>query len=86
MYATPVVYSVSLIPEQTQWLGLTVPAKSLYALNPMVGVIEGFRCALLGTREMPWGLLGIGALTATAMLFTGALFFRHKERVFADVA
>ncbi len=77
MYAAPVVYPASLIPEQY---------RLLYALNPMVGVIEGFRAALLGTRAMPWEFIGIGAVVALCLFFTGAVYFRFKERIFADVA
>jgi lipopolysaccharide transport system permease protein len=52
----------------------------------MVGVIEGFRSALLGTRTMPWQYLGIGSLMAVFFFVTGALYFRSMERYFADVA
>ena len=77
MYASPVIYATSIIPEKYQ---------ILYALNPMVGVIEGFRAALLGTRAMPWDLLGVGSLMAVAFFLSGALYFRSMERYFADVA
>ena len=77
MYASPVVYPTTLIPEQY---------RLLYAINPMVGVIEGFRSALLGTQPMPWDLIGIGMISTLAILFTGLAFFRSKERIFADVA
>jgi lipopolysaccharide transport system permease protein len=77
MYASPVIYPTSDIPERFQ---------TLYALNPMVGVIEGFRSALLGTRGMPWEYLGIGAGMAVIFFITGALYFRSMERYFADVA
>ena len=77
MYAAPVVYPTSLIPERYQLL---------YAINPMVGVIEGFRAALLGTRPMPWDFIAIGAASALVIALTGALYFRRKERIFADVA
>lgn len=77
MYAAPVVYPTSLIPG---------PYQRLYAINPMVGVIEGFRSALLGTRPMPWDLIGIGAVSAVGLLLSGMLYFRSKERLFADVA
>jgi lipopolysaccharide transport system permease protein len=77
MYASPVIYATSIIPEKYQ---------ILYALNPMVGVIEGFRSALLGTRAMPWDLLGVGALMSIAFFLSGALYFRSMERYFADVA
>lgn len=77
MYASPVVYPASLIPDQWRWL---------YAINPMVGVIEGFRAALLGTQPMPWSMIGIGAISATTILISGLTFFRRKEKIFADVA
>jgi lipopolysaccharide transport system permease protein len=77
MYASPVIYSASIIPAKWQ---------SIYALNPMVGVIEGFRAALLGTGPMPWGWIGIGAASALGLLMTGLLYFRRQERLFADVA
>lgn len=77
MYAAPVVYPASLVPEKYQLL---------YALNPMVGVIEGFRAALLSSRPMPWDLIGIGAAVATVLFIIGISYFRRKEHVFADVA
>jgi lipopolysaccharide transport system permease protein len=77
MYAAPVVYPASLIPPRWQLA---------YALNPMVGVIEGFRAALLGTRPMPWDLLAVGGGSAVVIAVTGCLYFRAKERLFADVA
>ena len=77
MYAAPVVYPTSIIPEQY---------RSFYAINPMVGVIEGFRSCLLGTRPMPWDFLAIGSVTAIVLFVSGAYYFRRKERVFADVA
>ena len=76
MYAVPVVYPVSLVPDQY---------RLLYSLNPMVGVIEGFRSALLGTNPMPWEMLGIGIVTALVIAVSGALYFRRMERIFADV-
>lgn len=76
MYSAPVVYPASSVPEQYQML---------YALNPMVGVIEGFRAALLHTRPIPWDFIGLGSIVATIMLVWGALYFRKMEKVFADV-
>lgn len=76
MYACPVVYPTSLIPEKWRFL---------YALNPMVGVIEGFRAALLGTISMPWDLIGISTLSSVIIFFSGLMFFNYKERIFADV-
>jgi lipopolysaccharide transport system permease protein len=77
MYAAPVVYPLTLIPENY---------RLFYGLNPMVGVIEGFRAALLGTRPMPWDLLALGCITASMIFIAGALYFRRLERFFADVA
>ena len=77
MYAAPVVYPASLIPDGWRWF---------YALNPMVGVIEGFRSALLGTNPMPWGYIVLGFIVALTLAVTGIFYFHFKERVFADVA
>jgi len=77
MYAAPVVYPASLIPQKY---------RLLYGLNPMAGVIEGFRAALLGSRPMPWDLITVGSIMAIVFAFTGALYFRRMERIFADVA
>jgi lipopolysaccharide transport system permease protein len=77
LFATPIAYPASLVPDR--W-------RTLYALNPMVGVVEGFRWALLGTGHAPWGpLFGVSALTTLVVLVTGAFFFRRVERTFADV-
>jgi lipopolysaccharide transport system permease protein len=81
MYAAPVVMPVSLIAEH---FGETV--KLFYGLYPMAGVIEGFRSAILGHNPMPWDLIGMGSLTSVVVFFTGALYFKRKERIFADVA
>jgi lipopolysaccharide transport system permease protein len=86
MYCAPVVYPASLIPETYAYGGFVYYPRLYYALNPMVGVIEGIRSALLGTTPMPWALVGIGALSATFIAVTGCLYFRRKERLFADVA
>jgi len=76
MYAAPVVYPASSVPEQY---------RLLYGLFPMAGVIEGFRSALLGTNPMPWDLLAVGCGVAIFVFITGALYFRRMERIFADV-
>ena len=81
MYAAPVVWPVSLISEK-----FGESAKLIYGLYPMAGVIEGFRSALLGHNPMPWDLIGMGTLTAVILFITGALYFKRKERIFADVA
>lgn len=76
MYAAPVVYPASAVPEQF---------RLLYSLFPMAGVIEGFRSALLGTVPMPWDMIAVGTLSASVIAFTGALYFRRMEAIFADV-
>lgn len=76
MYAAPVVWSVSLVPSQY---------RLLYGLYPMAGVIDGFRSALLG-RPFSWDIIAVGAVSATLLFVTGALYFRRTERIFADVA
>jgi lipopolysaccharide transport system permease protein len=76
MFATPVAYSSSLIPE---------PWRRWYGLNPMAGVVEGFRWALLGKSEGP-GLMLWVSLAAVLFLLTGGLFyFRRTEATFADI-
>ena len=77
MYAAPVVYPASKVPESWRFW---------YALNPMVGVIEGFRAALLGTQPMPWHFIIPGSIVAVVLFVFGALYFRRMERIFADVA
>ena len=76
MYASPVAYASSIVPEQ--WI-------ALYSLNPMVGVIEGFRWALLGQGEFSWVSFGISLAVGLVVFFAGALVFRRIERSFADV-
>jgi lipopolysaccharide transport system permease protein len=75
-FATPIAYPASLLAER--W-------RLLYGLNPMVGVVEGFRWALLGTGN-PLGLaMLVSSAAALTLLLTGAFFFRRLERTFADV-
>lgn len=77
MYLSPVLYPASLVPERY---------RLIYALNPMVGVISGFRSCLLGEPAMPWDQIAIGGAVSAFFLVTGALYFRRSERLFADVA
>lgn len=77
MYAAPVVYPASKVPDNYLFW---------YSLNPMVGVIEGFRSALLGTHPMPWDMVGIGAAVSIVLFVFGTFYFRKMEKVFADVA
>lgn len=76
MYASPVAYSVTIVPERWQWV---------YGLNPMVGVIEGFRWALLG-KAAPNAEIMLVSLGAILLLLTSGLFyFKKMERTFADI-
>ena len=76
LFATPIAYPSSLLSE---------PWRTVYGLNPMVGVVEGFRWALLGTDTAPGKMVFVSALIATALLISGAFYFRRMERTFADV-
>jgi len=76
MYASPVLYSTSLIPAKWRWL---------YGLNPMVGVIEGFRWALLGKSAPDVQMMLISLGVVGIVLVTGLFFFRKMEKTFADV-
>jgi len=75
MYSAPIVYSSSSLPEKY---------RIIYSLNPIVGVIEGFRACLLGT-PMPWAYICPGIVTALTLLISGVLYFNRMERVFVDV-
>jgi len=77
MYLAPVVYPASLIPAEY---------RLLYGINPMVGVIEGFRSALIGTNPMPWDFIIVGTIAAILIFLSGAMYFKRMERIFADVA
>lgn len=77
MYAAPVVWPASLIPEAY---------RGWYAFYPMAGVIEGFRSAILGQQPMPWEMLAKGSLVAVVIFLLGALYYRKTEQGFADVA
>ncbi len=76
LFATPIAYSSSLLPEQYQ---------VLYGLNPMVGVVEGFRWALIGVDMPSLPMLGLSALAAVTILIGGLFYFRRLEKTFADV-
>jgi lipopolysaccharide transport system permease protein len=76
MFASPVVYPVSLVPEK--W-------RILYSLNPMAGVIEGFRWALLGTAVPDFGAMALSATVILVLLVCGIAYFNRVERTFADV-
>ena len=76
MFATPIAYPSSLLHE---------PWKTVYGLNPMAGVIEGFRWALLGTDTVPGPIIAVSSMAAVAMLLSGAMYFRRMEKTFADI-
>ena len=77
MYASPVAYSTTLIPEG--------PWRVVYGLNPMAGVVQGFRWALLGVGSPPSALMAASVAIAAVLLISGAVYFRRAERTFADV-
>ena len=76
MFISPVVYPSSMVPE---------PWRALYRINPMAGVIEGFRWALLGTDSSLGLETAVSALVALILLISGIFYFRRMERTFADV-
>ena len=76
MFATPIAYPSSLLPKF---------ARTLYGLNPLAGVVEGFRWALLGAKTTPGPMLAVSAAAALALLFGGAIYFRRMEKTFADL-
>jgi lipopolysaccharide transport system permease protein len=76
MYATPIAYPLSLIPEGWQ---------ALYAINPMVGVVEGFRWALLGGSDLQPAPLMVSIAVVVGLFVSGLLYFRRSEDSFADV-
>jgi lipopolysaccharide transport system permease protein len=75
LFITPIAYPASMIPEKWQLL---------YALNPMTGVVEGFRWALLGVKEAPSPMIAVSSTIAVLLLITGLFYFRRMERTFAD--
>lgn len=76
MYLSPIVYSSSLIPER--W-------RPVYSLNPLVGVIDGFRWAMLGQGQPDWTMLAVSFSVVMAMFISGLYYFRRVEQTFADI-
>jgi lipopolysaccharide transport system permease protein len=76
MFATPIAYPSTLLPE---------PWRTLYGINPMAGVVEGFRWALLGSKTAPGPIIAVSSLAAVVLLISGAFYFRRMEKTFADV-
>jgi lipopolysaccharide transport system permease protein len=76
LFATPIAYPSSLLSE---------PWRTIYGINPMVGVVEGFRWALLGAHTAPGPIISVSSFTAVGLLISGAYYFRRMEKTFADV-
>jgi lipopolysaccharide transport system permease protein len=76
LFSTPIAYPSSLLPE---------PWRTLYGINPMAGVVEGFRWALLGTGKAPGAIVIVSSIMAIGLMLSGAFFFRRLEKTFADV-
>ncbi|MCB0164533.1 MAG: ABC transporter permease [Anaerolineae bacterium] len=76
LFATPIAYPSSLLSE---------PWRTLYAINPMVGVVEGFRWALLGTDTAPGPIIIVSSVVTLVLLVSGMFYFRRMEKTFADV-
>jgi lipopolysaccharide transport system permease protein len=75
IYSAPILYTASSIPEHY---------RILYSINPIVGVIEGFRACLLGT-PMPWEYIYPGMISCIVLLVLGAMYFKRMERIIVDV-
>src|SRR6266851_3354594 len=76
LFVTPIAYPSSLLHQ---------PWRTIYGLNPMVGVVEGFRWALLGTNTAPGPIIAVSSTAAIVILITGAFYFRRMEKTFADI-
>ena len=86
LYLSPVGFSSERVPEIWFWHGLYIPARLLYSFNPMVGVIDGFRWALLrGQITLWWPSIQLSIVLTTALCLSGIWYFRKMERTFADV-
>jgi len=76
MYASPVVYETSRIPERWRFI---------YSFNPLVGVIDGFRWAVLGNAQPDFGVMAVSTIMILFLLFGGIVYFKRMERTFADL-
>ena len=76
LFATPIAYPSSLLSE---------PWKTIYGINPMVGVVEGFRWVLLGTETAPGAMIYVSSLVALCLLVSGVFYFKRVEKYFTDV-
>jgi len=76
MFVSPVIYPIDKIPAG--------PLRVAFALNPMTGVVEGFRWALLGVKEAPSPMIAVSSIIAILLMVSGLFYFRRMERTFAD--
>jgi lipopolysaccharide transport system permease protein len=76
MYLTPIVYASSMVPKRYH---------ALYSLNPLVGVVDGFRWAMLGQSSPDWTILAVSSVVVLALLVSGLYYFRRLEQTFADI-
>jgi lipopolysaccharide transport system permease protein len=77
MFITPIAYPSSLIENEV--------LRAIYGINPMAGVVEGFRWALLGTDSAPGPVIIVSSIAAVLLLISGLYYFRRMEKTFADV-
>lgn len=76
MFASPIVYPSSMLPE---------PYRLIYALNPMAGIIEGFRASIIGSHAFPFGIIAVSSTSAIVLFCTSLVYFNRIERFFADI-
>ena len=76
LFVTPIAYPSSLLSE---------PWRTVYGINPMAGVVDGFRWALLGTETAPGPMMAVSVIVALVIFVSGAFYFRRMEQSFADV-
>lgn len=76
MFASPIVYPTSIVPVKYQLF---------YAINPVVGIIEGFRASLLGNIPFPWHIILVSAITSIILFISGLIYFQQVERFFSDI-
>jgi len=76
LFITPIIYPSSVLPEDYRWL---------LALNPLSGLIEAFRFALVPTQQMNWSLLGLSLASSAVIFVVGVIYFKRTERAFADI-
>ena len=86
LYTTPIFKMTGQIPEHWVWHGHDIPARLLYSLNPIVGIVDGFRWSILGGQHvLYWPGLTISIVGVVLLIWTGLWYFRKTERKFADL-